>query len=118
LNILLWILQGLLALWNIVGGLYTFLNYETLKGPWATSLPKPAWVVICVLQILFALGLVLPGLVGVYPKLTSMAAIYLAANALLGCVLFAQYAGFPGLLWGVVPALLAAFVAYGRMAQH
>ena len=118
MNILLWILQVLLALWNIAGGLYTVFYYETLKGPWAINLPKPAWVVICVLQILFALGLVLPGLVGVFPKLTSIAAIYLAANALLGCVLFAQYAGFPGLLWGVVPALLAAFVAYGRMAQH
>lgn len=117
MNILLWILQILLAVWNIAGGFYTVFNYETLKGPLATNLPKPAWMVICGLQILFALGLVLPGLVGVYPKLTSIAAVYLAANALLGCVLFAQYAGFPGLLWGVVPALLATFVAYGRMAQ-
>ena len=116
MNILLWILQILLTLWNVVGGFYTVFNYETLKGPWANNLPKSAWVIICVLQILFALGLVLPGLVGVYPKLTSVAAIYLAANALLGCVLFAQYAGFPGLLWGVVPALLAAFIAYARFS--
>lgn len=36
-------------------------------------------------------------------------------RSLLGCVLFAQYAGFPGMLWGVAPAILAVFVAYGRM---
>jgi hypothetical protein len=107
MNILLWILQILLALWNLTGGLYTVFHYENLKAAWITALPGPVWVALGLLQALFALGLVLP-------KLTHIAAVYLAINALLGCVLFAQYAGFPGILWGVVPALLAAFVAYGR----
>jgi hypothetical protein len=116
MNILLWALQILLAFWNLTGGVFTLLNYEKLKGGWGTDLPKPVWVIICALQILFALGLVLPGAIGMLPKLTPLAAIYLAANALLGCALFAKYAGFPGMLWGVVPAILAAFVAYGRTA--
>jgi hypothetical protein len=115
MNILLWILQILLALWNFIGGIYTISNYQKLTSAWAKALPKPAWVSLCVLQILFALGLVLPGATGVLPKLTPIAAVYLAVNALLGCALFAQYAGFPGMLWGAVPGLLAAFVAYGRM---
>ena len=112
MNIFLWILQILLALWNVAGGVYTLSNYEKLKGPLADNLPQAVWVAIGVLQIVFALGLVLPGLVGASPKIISVAALYLAANALLGCVLFAQYAGFPGLLWGVIPALLAVFIAY------
>jgi hypothetical protein len=116
MNILLWVLQILLALWNMVGGIYTVFNYEKLKGAWMNDLPKPAWVAIGILQALFALGLVLPGAVGVLPKLTPIAAAYLAVNALLGCALFAQYAGFPGILWAVVPSILAAFVAYGRIA--
>jgi hypothetical protein len=29
--------------------------------------------------------------------------------------LTAQYAGFPNMLWPLIPGLLAAFVAYGRM---
>src|SRR5437867_3258321 len=115
MNILLWILQILLALWNLIGGIYTVFNYEKIKGPWMTALPGPAWVAIGVLQALFALALVLPGMAGLLPKLTPIAAVYLAVNGLLGCALFAQYAGFPGMLWGVVPALLAAFVAYGRI---
>ena len=108
MNILLWVFQVLLALWNLIGGVYTFSHYENLKGGWGNSLPGSVWMAIAVLQVLFALGLVIP-------KLTPVAAVYLAINALLGCVLFAQYAGFPGMLWGVIPALLLAFVAYGRI---
>jgi len=98
----------MLGLWNLIGGLYTFAHYDQLKGGWGTVLPASAWALISLLQILFALGLVLP-------KFTPVAAMYLAVNALFGCALFTQYAGFPGMLWGVVPALLAAFVAYGRI---
>ena len=114
MNILLWVLQVLLALWNLIGGVYTFFHYEEIKSAWAANMPQAFWMTIAVLQVLFGLGLVLPGLVGM-PKLTSVAAIYLIVNALMGCALFAQYAGFPGLLWGVIPALLALFVAYNRM---
>ena len=109
MNILLWILQVLLALWNLIGGVYTFSHYENLKGGWGNNLPGAVWAAIAVLQVLFAVALVIP-------KLAPIGAVYIALNALLGCVLFAQYAGFPGLLWGVIPALLAAFVAYGRIA--
>jgi len=107
MNSLLWALQVLLALWNLVGGGYEAMNYETLKGSWVSGLPNPVWVGYGVLQVLFALGLVLP-------KFVPIAAFGLAVLSLLGCALFAKYAGFPGVLWGLVPALLAAFVAYGR----
>ena len=113
MNILLWILQILLAFWNLTGGIYAAFHFDQLKAARVGDLPNPAWVAICVLQVIFAIGVALPP--GVLPKLTPIAAIYLAANSLLGCALFAQYSGFPGMLWGVVPAILAAFVAYGRM---
>ena len=74
-----------------------------------SGLPGPAWVALGALQVLFAVGLVVP-------KLSRYAAIYLAANSLLGCALFTQYTEFPGMLWGVVPALMTSFVAYGRIA--
>jgi len=108
MNMLLWILQVLLGLWNLTGGLYTFANYDQLKSVWAADLPKPVWIAVAALQVLFAIGLVVP-------KATPVAAIYLAVNALLGLAIFSKYAGFPGMLWVVVPALLLAFVAYGRM---
>ena len=114
INIPLWILQILLTLYNLVGGIYTISNHEQLKSAFANDLPKPAWVTLGALQVLFALGLVVPGAFGIFPKATPIAAAYLAVNTLLGCALFAKYAGFPGILWGVVPAILAVFVAYER----
>lgn len=115
MNILLWILQGMLAFWNVTGGIYTMKHHEQIKGGLGNNLPPSAWVTLSVLQILFALCLVVPGVIGVLPKLTAIAAAYLALNSLSGLALAAKYAGFPGMLWGVIPAILAAFVAYGRM---
>lgn len=114
MNILLWTLQILLALWNVIGGIFTFSNYDKIKGAMATNLPKSVWMTIAVLQVLFALGLIVPGAFRVMPNLTPISAVYLGLNALTGCVLFAQYSGFPGMLWGVIPAILCAFIAYGR----
>jgi hypothetical protein len=115
MNILLRVIQILLAVWNVTGGIYVVYNYEFIRGAWASALPSPAWTAFGVLQILFALGLVLPGAAG--RKLTPIAAGCLAVQSLSGCALFAKYSGFPGILWGVVPSVLAVFVVYGRMKQ-
>ena len=104
----------MLAFYNATGGIYTILNHDQLKGAFANNLPQPAWIALGVLQALFALGLVVPGALGLVPRLTPIAAVYLAVNALVGYALFAKYAGFPGILWAVVPAILTAFVAYWR----
>ena len=101
MSILLWVLQILLALWNMTGGIYMINNYEKLANEWAlNALPKPAWIVLGVLQILFALGLVLPGTVRVLPKLTPISAACLALLSLLGIALYVKYAGFPGISLG------------------
>ena len=107
MNILLWILQVLLALWNLMGAGYMVVHYQNLANAWALSvLPRPVWIAYGVLEALFAIGLLLP-------KLVSRAAIGLAVLVLLGIGLFAQYTGW-GLLWAFVPALLLGIVAYKR----
>ena len=115
MNVLLWVLQILLTLWNMIGAIYMVNNYENLAKVWAlNALPKPTWIALGVLQALFALGLVLPGVVREFPKLIPISAACLAVISLMGIGLYVSYAGFPGMLWAVVPAILAAFVAYGR----
>jgi hypothetical protein len=110
MNLLLWILQALLAFYNLMGAGYMMTHYQALAKPWVLSaLPKPVWIAYGVLEILFALGLFLP-------KLVPGAAIGMAVLILLGIALFAQYTGFPGLFWALIPAILLAFVAYGRIA--
>ncbi len=108
MNILLWFLQILLAVYNLTGGIYMANNYDKLASAWALStLSGAAWMVLGVLQVLLALGLVIP-------KLTRVSAVCLAVISLLGIALYVKYAGFPGILWALVPAILAAFVAYVR----
>jgi hypothetical protein len=107
MNVLLWILQILLAFWNLTGAVYMVFHYQNLANAWALSaLPRPVWVAYGVLEAVFAIGLLLP-------KLVSGAAVALAVLVLLGIGLFTQYTGL-GLLWAFVPALLLAFVAYKR----
>jgi hypothetical protein len=105
MNILLWVLQILLALYYAMGGRYQ-LNTKKLPRVWLNAWPEPVWISIGVLQILFAVGLVVP-------KITPIAAVCLVVQTLFVGVRFTK---FPGLLWLVVPALLALFVAYGRIA--
>lgn len=52
--------------------------------------------------MLLAVGLVVP-------RTSGVSAVGLVVIALLGLVLYTAYAGFPGLLWAVIPAALAAF---------
>jgi xanthine/uracil permease len=115
MNIMLWVIQVLLAVWNLLGGSYTISNFDKLKSHAVDGLPASVWVALGVLQIIAAIALVIPGKLVKAPMLASIAAGYIAVYALSGCFLFAQYAGFPGLLWAVVPAALAAVVAFGRM---
>ena len=108
MNIILWVLQSLLALYYLIGGFYMMNNYEKLANVWAlNTLPRPIWIALGLLQMLFALGLLLPATCRV-------SAVCLAVISLLGIALYVAYAGFPGLLWAVVPAILLALVAYGR----
>lgn len=115
MNILLWILQIVLALYNIVGGSYMMANHRDLASPWALrAVPSPAWIVLGILQIVCALGLVIPDRFKVLPNQTALSALGIAVISLLGTVLFVSYSGFPGMLWGVIPAVLALFIAYTR----
>jgi len=109
MNILLWVLQVLLGLYYLMGG-----SWMVSKVPagWLKIMPKPIWMALGLLQALFALGLVLPGLIGMSPPITPIAAIGVVVETLLVAALTKPK--FQGFLWVLVPALLALFVAYGR----
>src|SRR5581483_5867029 len=99
MNLWLWILQILLALYNIIGGGYMLANYKFIAVPSVyNSLPQPFWIILGILQILFGLGLVLPKVVKSLPKQTiGLSAAGLAIISLLGIWLYEAYSGFPGM---------------------
>ena len=109
----LWIVQALLALlFLFTGGMKLVLPVEELTAQ--TPLPDLFVRFIGVVEVLGALGLVLPGLPRIRPGLTPLAAaglviIMIGATTITLATMYAALALFP-----LVTGLLAAFVAYGR----
>jgi hypothetical protein len=113
INVLLWVVQGLLAaLFLFAGGMKLVLPLEALAGP--IALPGLFMRFIGVAEVAGALGLVLPSLLRIQPRLTPVSALGLAI-IMIGATVLTGMAGplVTALIPGVV-GMLAGFVAYGR----
>ena len=115
---ILWIVQGLLALiFMYAGGVKLVLPIEVMTEQMPRPVPGPFLRFLGVAEVLGAFGLILPGLLGIRPGLTPLAALGLLIIMIGATVL--TLAGFvPGgvalALIPLVVGLLSAFVAYGR----
>ena len=112
MNKALWVLQGLLAaLFLFAGGMKLILPVEALAGP--VPLPGPFLRFIGVAEVLGAVGLIVPALLGVRAGLTPLAAAGLAV-IMIGATAISATAGLAAAAVPFVTGLLAALVAYGR----
>ena len=116
LDVGLWIVQALLAVVFLLAGAMHAFRYEAAKKnlPWVKNLPRGVVMLDGAVEILGALGVILPRLTSILPVLTPLAAAGLALIMVLAISLHArrkEYSaiGLTGLLF-----LMAAFVAYGR----
>jgi hypothetical protein len=113
----LWIVQGLLALaFGFAGVTKAFAPLaEAAKNiPWIPDVPALLVRFIGTAELLAAVGLVLPALTRIRPRLTPLAASGLVAVMTLAS-LFHLTRGEPqGVVVNVVLGGLAAFVAWGR----
>lgn len=124
MNILLWVLQAVIALFCISGSAWRFFNYEQAAKdvPSMAALPYSVWNLIGAFEIICALGLILPGLLNIKPHLTPIAAAALAVEMLLVSALHVKYFGFQmqatnPAMWSISLCLISAFIAYGRFTQ-
>jgi DoxX-like family len=109
----LWIVQGLLALLFLwAGGMKLVLPVEAMTE----QMPLPGLFLrfIGVAEVLGALGLILPGLLRLWPALTPLAAAGLVLIMIGATVLTLAGGAVAMALFPLVVGLLAAFVAYGR----
>lgn len=114
MNFIITLLQVLLGLWCITGGLYMSTHSTELITPWAHNFfPGFFWILLGAVEVLFGLGLTLSALKK-FRHWTKPAAVGLGLISLLGLGIYTSYSGFPGLLWGLLPALLFFWLAYAR----
>ena len=109
----LWIVQILLAaLFLFAGAMKLVLPLDKLAGP--VNLPGALIRFIGVVEVLGALGLILPSALRIRPWLTPLAAVGLVI-VMIGAVVITLVGGdrFAAVI-SLVVGLLAAFVAYGR----
>jgi hypothetical protein len=115
-NYVLWIVQGLLALiFLFTGGTKLILPIEVLTEQ--TPLPGLFVRFLGVAEVLGAIGLILPGLLRIWPVLTPLAAsglVIIVTGATVLTLVGVVPVGAAMALIPLMVGLLSAFVAYGR----
>lgn len=118
MNIVLWIIQVLLALlFLFAGGTKLVFPIEMLtaaRTPTQVILPGLLIRFIGVCEVLGGLGLILPGLLRIKPGLTPLAAAGLVIIMIGATVLTIIGDGISGAIVPLLTCILSAFVAYGR----
>ena len=118
MNILLWIIQILLALlFLFAGGTKLVMSTEAMAAMASpNAIVLPGWFLkfIGLCEVLGALGLILPGLFRRQQHLTAWAALGLLILMIGAVVTTIMGDGFKMAIPALVVGLLCAFVAYGR----
>ena len=114
MNIVLWIIQVLLALLFLFSGVMKFIMpvEEMTKQMPALSGTFLHFIGVC--EVLGGLGLILPGLFRIKPGLTPLAAAGLSIITLGAVVTTIMIGSISLVILPAVTCLLSIFVAYGR----
>jgi uncharacterized membrane protein YphA (DoxX/SURF4 family) len=113
----LWVVQVLLAAAFLVSGA-TKLSQPKEKlvknMAWVEDFSRGAVRIIGALEVLGAIGLVLPALTGILPWLTPLAALGLVLTMIGPALTHLRRSEYSVITVPAVLLILAAFVAYGR----
>ena len=117
MNIVLWIVQIVLALAFAIAGIMKVTQpvyrLETRMG-WVKDVGPRGVRLIGSLEILGAIGLILPAITGIWPWLTPLAAAGLALTMVGAMITHGRRGEYSSIGANLVLLLLALFVVYGR----
>jgi uncharacterized membrane protein YphA (DoxX/SURF4 family) len=122
MNIALWILQGFLAaIFLIAGAIKVIKSKDELKAlggekmNWVDSISAVSVKLIGTIEVLAAIGLILPQLTGILPWLVPLAAFGLVLT-MIGAVMLHQRRGDgpKAIVQVIILLVMAAFTTYGR----
>jgi putative oxidoreductase len=119
MNIVLWIVQGLVALAFLFAGsgkAFQPLDKLAQRMTWVSAAPPALVRFIGASEMLGAVGLILPAALHILPWLTVAAAIGLALVMLLAAVFHTSRKEYPHIGLNVVLLLLVVFITVGRLA--
>ncbi|HEV8469127.1 MAG TPA: DoxX family protein [Candidatus Limnocylindria bacterium] len=118
MNLALWVVQVLVAVAFGIAGYSKAFTYERARErmPWVRDVPPPFTRTIGVLEILGAIGLILPAITGVLPWLTPLAAAALALLQVVAIAFHITRQEWRNLPANAVLVALPLVAAYGRFA--
>jgi uncharacterized membrane protein YphA (DoxX/SURF4 family) len=118
-HIILWIAQVLLAALFIMGAIMKFqpIAKISVMMPWMGQVP--VWFVrlLAIVDLAAALGLILPSLLRIKPKLTPWAAIGSMMLMLCASVFHVARGEASAIGLNIAAAFIAAFIVWGRFAK-
>ena len=116
-NIALWVVQVILGGMFIMGGLFkaaTPVHQLAAMAPWVSDVPVALLRMIGVSEVLGGIGLILPALLRVLPRLTIVAALSLATVMLLAMLLHVVRGEYAVIGTNLMLGAAAIFIAWGR----
>ena len=118
MNILVWVVQILLALHTVTGAVWKLRNSEQ-SVPSLKAIPHRAWLALSPFELLCSVGLVLPAFVNGLAMAAPVAAAGIAAEMLLfsGVHLYSRDPKHGHMLYWLVVAAICVCVSYARFAQ-
>ena len=121
MNNALWTLQVLWGVFFSLNGFGKVLCYNAVlwnqslrEVPWLSAVPQDLFIFIGVCEFLGGIGLILPALTGVKPKLTPFAAFGLTLVMILAAVFHIARGEYIYVPINLVLGGVSAWIAYGR----
>ncbi|MFF3442065.1 DoxX family protein [Streptosporangium sp. NPDC002721] len=123
MNLALWIAAGLLAAVALAGGISkTFVPGERLAavhgGGWTGDVGAPFVKTLGVLELLAAVGLILPAVLGVVPVLVPVTALCWVLLMTGAMITHGRRGEFGFVVLNLAYLALAAFIAWGRLGPE
>lgn len=119
-NIGLWLVQAVLAvIFLLAGWMKVVASYESLNIllKWTQDFPELALRVIGGLEVLAAIGLILPAAFRIVPSLTAYAAGALALDMLLATIYHLMRGEMENTVPTVILLAIAALICWGRLVK-
>lgn len=120
LNIILWVAQVILgAMFLMAGIMKSTKPIEELDAqlPWVTQVPLALVRFIGVSELLAGIGLILPSLLRIQPKLTAWAAVGLVAVMIFAMIFHVTKGEYNAVVFNLILGAIAAFIAWGRFKK-